>query len=172
MFSPPPPQGQMNVTNVNKHCQPRWNVAFIISKLNVPSLQNSHRGCKTNVSVCKLWSLASSKRQMLHKHGSWIFFWWIGVIRLGWKLAVFWHSMGPVEFYSLRNNGAAAVSAGYLMQTYVVSEFWYHFYAWSTWHEVCICNVTFFLPQCLEEQALHGELWCLRESTCFLSPLF
>lgn len=57
-----PPKDKMNVTNVNKHCQPHWNMAFIISKLNVPSLQNSHRGCKTNVSVCKLWSLTSSKK--------------------------------------------------------------------------------------------------------------
>lgn len=156
-----PPQGQMNVTNVNKHCQPRWNVAFIISKLNVPSLQNSHRGFKTNVSVCNLWSLASSKRQMLHKHANWIFFWWIGVIRLGWKLAVFWHSMGPVEFYSLKNNCTAAVSARYLMQTYVVSEFdiismhdrhdmryayamWHSFFpsSWKSKHSTGICGST------------------------------
>lgn len=91
------PKDKMNVTNVNKHCQPRWNVAFIISKLNVLSLQNSHWGCKTNVSVCKLWPSTSSKRQMLHKHAKWIFGWWISVIRLGCKRSVFWHPMRPVE---------------------------------------------------------------------------
>lgn len=46
------PKDKMSITNVNKHRQPYWRVAFTVFKFNVPSaLQNSHQGCKPDISV-------------------------------------------------------------------------------------------------------------------------
>lgn len=117
-----------------KHCQPRWHAAFIISKLNVPSLQNSPQGCKTNVSVCKLWSLTSLKRQMLHKHANWIFGRWISVIRLGWKLSAFYIWWGLLNFIHPKRT-VLQLSVLDISSKHGCLGVWYHLYAWSTWHE-------------------------------------
>lgn len=162
----------MNVTNVNKRCQPRWNVAFIISKLNVPSLQNSHRGCKTNVSVCKLWSLASSKRQMWHKHANWIFFWWIGVIRRGWKLAVSWHSRGACWILFTEKWLHCSCQCWISRANIRCLGVWCHFYAWSTWREGMHMRCDILSAPVPGRTSTPRGSAVLRESTYFLSPHF